>query len=295
MPIGLHTLEQPLFFTAASVGASHRRERVFILAYRQGEHGRSGLGSFGRTRRGLEYESDSGEAFAYRAGGRFGELRGTIQRRRTAWTGATAMWPTPNTMPEAPNGGLDRGDGIRARTTDQCLANRALQWPTPHGFQNNNGPDGNEFSTAVRQWTTPVATDRANRGNRARKIAHMAGGESNLADDVANWPTPAARDNKSGQASDATMERNARPLNEIAERYSPPAQATPAGPASLPKAPGSRRRLNPNFVENLMGVPLGWTIQGPIRLRCLGNSVVPLQAAIAFVNLAIRAGLIHSS
>jgi hypothetical protein len=55
------------------------------------------------------------------------------------------------------------------------------------------------------------------------------------------WPTPTARDWKSGKASDATHDRNSRPLSEV------------VGGA-----------LNPTWVEWLMGFPLGWTDCGPL-------------------------------
>jgi hypothetical protein len=50
--------------------------------------------------------------------------------------------------------------------------------------------------------------------------------------------------------------------------------------------------LNPDFVECLMGFPRGWTDLGAgnaarrERLRCLGNAVVPAQAALAWRLLA---------
>ena len=53
---------------------------------------------------------------------------------------------------------------------------------------------------------------------------------------VAMWPTPLSRDWRSGKASQATHDKNARPLSE-----------TVGG------------QLNPTWVEWLMGFPLGWT------------------------------------
>jgi DNA (cytosine-5)-methyltransferase 1 len=53
-------------------------------------------------------------------------------------------------------------------------------------------------------------------------------------------------------------------------------------------APAVGGRLNPEFVEALMGYPPGWTDLGAggaarrDRLRCLGNAVVPAQAALAW-------------
>jgi hypothetical protein len=56
-------------------------------------------------------------------------------------------------------------------------------------------------------------------------------------------PTPTQRDWKSGAASDETMSRNARPLNEVVTN-----QTGSAGPM----------RLNPQFVVWLMGYPPDW-------------------------------------
>jgi hypothetical protein len=57
-------------------------------------------------------------------------------------------------------------------------------------------------------------------------------------------PTPTARDHRSGKASEATMNRNSRPLSEVvAMRVND-------------KGGGS---LNPPCVEWLMGWPIGWT------------------------------------
>jgi hypothetical protein len=54
-------------------------------------------------------------------------------------------------------------------------------------------------------------------------------------------PTPLARDWRSGKVSEATMQRNSRPLSE--------------------KIGG---KLNPQWVEWLMGWPIGWTDCEPL-------------------------------
>jgi hypothetical protein len=58
-----------------------------------------------------------------------------------------------------------------------------------------------------------------------------------------------------------------------------------------PKPTDERGRLAPEFVEWLMGYPQGWTegiprTQRMHRLKCLGNSVVPMQGALAWSVLA---------
>ncbi|TXH09475.1 MAG: DNA (cytosine-5-)-methyltransferase [Hyphomicrobiaceae bacterium] len=58
-----------------------------------------------------------------------------------------------------------------------------------------------------------------------------------------------------------------------------------AGPA--PKPTDDRGRLAPEFVEWMMGFPVGWTDGLPLsqRLKCLGNAVVPQCAVAAFTAL----------
>ena len=109
------------------------------------------------------------------------------------------------------------------------------------------------------------------------------------------WATPAARDHKSGQASDETLNKNARPLNEQACLSGLPAPPTPTdGDTSSQRGPDSRplyqtprvgphgppgqgarhggqpkgKRLNPAFVEWLMGWPLGWATAEPSACGC---------------------------
>jgi len=72
-----------------------------------------------------------------------------------------------------------------------------------------------------------------------------------------DWATPAARDWKSGKASEKTLSRNSRPLNEQAVcRPFLPDRATSRAGGDTSKADLT---LNPLFVEALMGWPIGWT------------------------------------
>ncbi|MGQ3555011.1 DNA cytosine methyltransferase, partial [Streptomyces rochei] len=121
---------------------------------------------------------------------------------------------------------------------------------------------------------------------------------------------------KSGASN--LLERNARPLNEVAVNLLAGIDATPAGPVPLderwvasdgtdfgpairrweritgraapcPTEPGMRgnRRLSPLFTEWMMGLPEGWVTAVPgiprkEQLKILGNGVVPRQAHHAY-------------
>lgn len=130
------------------------------------------------------------------------------------------------------------------------------QWPTPcvaNAIQGANEPDGKRGQTivgAVREWnwSTPRASVNENRQTKATP-SQLAGEHGmNLATQV-NFPTPTSRD---GRASAATMARNSRPLNEFVTsgRQDQDNLSTNSSP---------RGQLNPDWVEILQGVPIGWT------------------------------------
>ena len=96
-------------------------------------------------------------------------------------------------------------------------------------------------------WPTPTVC-----GNYNRKGLSKTSGDG-LATAVLKCATPTARDWKSGKASQATMERNSRPLSE--------------------QIGGS---LNPAWVEWLMGWPLGWTDLNPLEMDKYHYALQPL-------------------
>lgn len=234
------------------------------------------------------------------------------------------QWMTPDSASPLKPYTRDRGEKGAERAT---LAGQAQdQWPTPRASENGNdsgsaqrqatGPNPG-LKTLAASWATPQARDgngQAAQASRhrdpARKLAmnlddQVAAAEPLISESAR--PTPAARDDRSGQASAETMGRNARPLNEAVEhwptptvqdseqagstkaahvtlcRVSPffrpaPATATP-GSASSPSSRGSpRRRLNPIFVAYLMGWPLtalgisGCSATASCRCAPLGRS-----------------------
>jgi hypothetical protein len=193
-------------------------------------------------------------------------------------------------------------------------------WPTPlardcRGPQRGgNAQGGMSLSEAVRRWMRPalwptpnasVTNDRETPETfRARQAALKAKGYNGngagvpltiavLEAERRPWPTPTARDWRSGRASEATHARNSRPLSEAVCRAERPApwptptasEATrmrlrvspnqthltvmarihsgtsaPAAPSGA--VPSGVPPLNPDWTEQLMGFELGWT-DGP--------------------------------
>lgn len=115
---------------------------------------------------------------------------------------AAAMFPTPIASPYGYNQGGAAGRIGTKRPSLEMMA-KANLWPTPTVYGNNQ--------------------------NKMQGGSHLIG----LATAVRMWPTPLARDWKSGSLA---TKGNSRPLSEAVG--------------------GS---LNPEFCEWLMGVPIGWT------------------------------------
>jgi hypothetical protein len=166
--------------------------------------------------------------------------------RRTKETGSGCV-PNGETFFHTPNtNGLDGGSNSR-----RALQKR--QWPTPTASQARSEGmilqmrslvdagvlDRSEAETMIsgsltpprmEKWPTPTVC-----GNYNRKGLSERSGDG-LATAVMKCATPTARDWRSDKASQATMERNSRPLSE--------------------QIGGS---LNPDWVEWLMNWPITWS------------------------------------
>lgn len=129
---------------------------------------------------------------------RCGSMRSGLVSERPTWARVTSgneysSWPTARANEKSQHNSADNG---------VALSKATAQWPTPYGLaDNSHGPDGNEFSTAVRNWPTPDAhPDMPNTGtNRGKDY----GGErarltpSGLGPAVLNWPSPRSEDSES--------------------------------------------------------------------------------------------------
>jgi len=129
------------------------------------------------------------------------------------------------------------------------------QWPTPHGMVNVDrsgkraGPTGNELgreTTRMRWWPTVTANDSFGGGSRNAENTKAHAGTS-LSDAVITGSGATGRQDESGKTKGRTV------------------------------------KLNPDFVDWLMGWPPGWSACAPLgtesiryveRLRCAYSQIV---------------------
>ncbi len=112
-------------------------------------------------------------------------------------------------------------------------------------------------------WPTPVVFDCGNGspGNHYQGLAWIARNTWSMRSE---WPTPAARDYRSPNSAASEERRRKKMKNKGAQLVnfvehqltsSPLAPTIRSGNESSP----SIQRLNPRFVEWVMGWPIGWT------------------------------------
>jgi hypothetical protein len=158
-------------------------------------------------------------------------------------------------------------------------------WPTPtvHGNHNQPGASPNAgwgLSSAVKQWPTPTAS-LGSKGGLVTERKGREGGTLIEAVSARMWATPLARDWRSGKASSATHGKNSRPLSEqvVMDRLFPtPTAGSTHSAGTMQEWGGSNNwvrkedpdlasgQLNPEWVEWLMGWPIGWTELKPLEM-----------------------------
>lgn len=209
--------------------------------------------------------------------------------RPTSATGS-GLWATPIATDgsKCPSDSLSRQVNPALQKTWRSASSPI--WPTPTQDSatersSRYAQGGLPLTLAVAMWPTPTIC-----GNYNRKGASPTSGDG-LATAV-KYATPLARDHKSGEVSQATRDKNSRPLSE--------------------QLGGS---LNPDWVELLMHWPAGWTNLQPMasadmrgwgegwedgiprvaigvpkrvqRLKAIGNGQVPVCMAVAWRMLAV--------
>jgi hypothetical protein len=172
---------------------------------------------------------------------------------------AVNLWPTPKALTGGPNSNREN----RSQTGGPDLQEAVQQWKTPHGFcgmeQDGSYGGGGEFAKQVKAWSTPRSSD----GEKGSPNQRDSSGSQPLpAQVVSAWPTPSAHDAK-GANSEAHMTKDRPHLGQLpnAVIHQTAGQPAPANPNTNGNRPASCQ-LNPDWVETLMGVPIGWTDLG---------------------------------
>ncbi|MER7331593.1 MULTISPECIES: DNA cytosine methyltransferase [unclassified Micromonospora] len=230
-------------------------------------------------------------------------------------TGGPDLRTTVSLLP-TPNAALGRGTGTPSAQTasdrfaqgKRFLDDAVALLPTPSatdgskGGPNQRGSSGDlMLPSAVMLLPTPTATPYGNNQSPSAGAA-VRPSLDYVARDL--LPTPTVADSRNSR--NATANRtDVKPTTSIgwtlsdvahAERwgsYAPAIarwEAVTGRAAPEPTEPGSKGqpRLNPRFVEWLMGLPAGWVTDVLPRnpaLKCLGNGVVPQQGARALYEL----------
>jgi hypothetical protein len=139
----------------------------------------------------------------------------------------SGLLPTPTTSEHTGPGHAAQG-GMNLRTF-------VASFPTPTAKANMMAPSMQKWAAHRNLWPTPTSS-LGTKGGRITPQKSREGGTLIEAVSARAFATPTSSPWKSGKASQATHERNSRPLSE--------------------QIGGS---LNPTWVEWLMGFPLEWT------------------------------------
>lgn len=190
------------------------------------------------------------------------------------------------------------GLGTQKRVGTPALPEQVQMWQTPHGIANTDrhgktGGGGGEFHKQAMTWSTPRAV--ANVTGAKTRLPFAQGGSTSkpsLKDQAREmWPTPAAEPYGSSQNGingiGGEFERpsaNTPSLDRLSRSFLPHLLTSTDGDPSLPTALTSplrlppltrtdsgskvprllKPKLNPLFVEWLMGLPIGWTGSAPV-------------------------------
>ena len=173
-------------------------------------------------------------------------------------------WPTPKGTD-----GTHGGPNQAGSKGDLMLPSAAAQWPTPSAAVMNDGE-----SPATWHARAALLKEKHGNGNGAGLPLTVA---------AVQWPTPAARDSKGANSAEHALvtgggRKHMDQLSNFVAHSSHLAQPMPDGQASCASGQTSHqpsasksgmpprllsRRLNPAFVEILMGWPPGHTIAEP--------------------------------
>lgn len=192
-------------------------------------------------------------------------------------------WPTPDASVMNDRETPETFEARRAKLDDRSrngkgagtpLTIAAQQWATPRASAADQGNDKASAQRRSQGENTGLKDQASNFPTPTTQDAEQAGSpKREMLTNVAVSPraTPAARDTRSDQGQEGLLARDAHPRGKPLTRQiltsqiglqdetpeTPGQKSSDAGPGSRPLL--RRRKLNPNFVEWLMGFPRGWS------------------------------------
>lgn len=212
---------------------------------------------------------------------------------------ASGSWPTP-TASDNRQRGTEVATANRLAKGDQIGLEAAVKWPTPRAndaekrgeIEPTNPRNG--LPGAVKLWPTPTANqyeqqnldtvlERRERIKQSKKNGNGFG--LTLAQQVAveerkMWPTPTTRDWKDGSAEACANVPANGLLGRVVHQFATPqARDYRTGQSERWDNPERSRNLNdqvggslnPDWVEWLMGFPIGWTSLPGYRASSKGS------------------------
>jgi hypothetical protein len=170
------------------------------------------------------------------------------------------MWRTPDTNAGGASDRLKAGETHRenGNAITLRLEDQVQMWQTPavDPFRSRSGDrkDDAGLDRQAKLWPTANAA-KGGPESKESKARRKAPGGVDLQQAAQEWATPLSRDHKTGGFG--------AQLSTQISLFSPSGETTtPGGGNSSSGTPDSPLRLNPNFVEHLMGWPIGSTGYG---------------------------------
>jgi hypothetical protein len=174
-----------------------------------------------------------------------GESCGNHPQAQDSLTGATRNWPTPHQNATTGAGTQGRDGGLNLQTaTAMWITPNARDWKSETGSENNTWNKTPNLSRQVYRVSHP-----------APEIPDGPNCSENAQTSRRHWYTPSG--NPSGMYAEGQETMNSRTAR--LGRSEASVGCTLANQAVKTIQSGESRRLNPRFVESLLGLPIGWT------------------------------------
>ena len=226
------------------------RGAELLMSYLAGFHAKTSA-----PQGGAQELTESAPAYGHTCGGLFAKYDHSESKWKTAQCSLLAdsdefseTWPRW--------GSMRNGESfLRPIPTLPIYESESGLWPTPTvcGNYNRKGASassGDGLATAVAMWPTPTAS-LGTKGGRVTPRKGREGGTLIEAVSARRWPTPCASASKGSSPASLVRKSGASREND---RIDHAVMASDGG------------QLNPEWVEWLMGWPIGWTELKPLEM-----------------------------